>query len=98
VQSNELRDIFSLCVRILSSIVDANSSLATSGHLYSRFIHVAELILTWTFGSKMLPKRLNYSVEFSGPTAAFRPPRSWRTLMLESNVVAFFFQVCVFVV
>ena len=41
----------------------------------------------------MLPKRLNFTVEFGGPPSALRPPQAWRDLMLDPYIVPFFFKV-----
>lgn len=60
--------------------------------LMGRILNVAEIVLNWNFGSKYLPKRLTYSVEFS-PAVSFHPPDTWRPILLNPEALKIFFQV-----
>lgn len=95
----DLRRVFELCLQVLHHLLNNAAMLydKTNGYsvLAARLLYVAESVLNWNFGSRLLPKRITCTIEFS-PAVCFKPGDTWRELLLDANVVHFFFEVRVF--
>uniref|UniRef100_A0A914WUI0 Exportin-4 n=1 Tax=Plectus sambesii TaxID=2011161 RepID=A0A914WUI0_9BILA len=92
-EATGLKRLLQLALQVLHQLV-TNYSQFSSAHqvmICNRFLGLAETVLSWNFGSRLLPRRLTYAVEFGG-SAALRPPGSWRDIFLDENFLTFFFQ------
>lgn len=94
---SDLKRIFELTLRVLYNAIGSlqssspsQSSDSATMKLFERFLNLSLCILSWNFGSKNLPKRLTYVVEFSS-AFSLHPPDTWRDLFLNEDVLKFFF-------
>lgn len=97
LKNSDLKRILDLALQVLRCLLlseHSNSVFSTKdcAVLTNRILNVAETVLNWNFGSKYLPKRLTYNVEFS-PAVTLHPPETWREVLLNPEVLQIFFRV-----
>ena len=93
LQNSDLRRIFHFTVTMLDEVVKADEKGANQlNDLLAKLITIAENILTWSFISLHLPKRL-MSVFEQDQNPSLRPGQHWRETFMDSSILQLFFKV-----
>lgn len=99
-EEKDLLNIFVLTIQILQKYITASlPGLARQDiAIFVRYLSLAEQILHWEFmtdTSWVVLARFNLTCSLNNETAKkiiFRPPKSWRNIVLDSNVLDLFFK------
>lgn len=91
-ESSDLRDIFKFSVAALKELSGQLTYPLSPEleYLVRRLAIISEMVLSWTFMAVNLPKKL-ISVFESDQSPSLRPSQTWKEIILEPGLIAFFF-------
>ena len=89
-ESNELKSVFELLLNKLQNTVQL---IPTNHQLFSSILTSIEKILMWNFSSNLHNARRLMEAASSAESIDWRPAASWKVLVLDQQLVEFFFHI-----
>ena len=91
-EGNELKLVFELLLNKLQSTLP---SISSTHAVFSSTLAAIEKILLWTFSSSSPNPRRHMETSANVENIDWRPPNSWKQLVLDQQLVEFFFHIYV---
>ncbi|XP_070568372.1 exportin-4-like isoform X2 [Ptychodera flava] len=91
-ENNDLKKVFLFSVQVLHEFSDKDISLSReTSAVFNKFLSISEQVLSWDFTPTNVARR-NVGSFSSSQNTLFKPSGSWRSTILDHNLIDLFFK------